>query len=155
MMTNVVKNALLRYYRFDRGFPYVATECWDEDVVVSDGKKLLCIEVKISWADYRAEFQKAKHKAKSQYWSKYVRAKKNNPNRVYFAAPVTLATRIATDLDQSAPIYGVLSIDDYGNVSVFRKAQEIHNKPVNSASLEDMVKRLTSELITMREVHRT
>ena len=34
-----LKNALLGYYRFERGYPYVVTEFFDADVVVSDKKK--------------------------------------------------------------------------------------------------------------------
>lgn len=150
MISSTVKNALLKYYRFDRGFPYVATECWDEDVVVSDGKRLICIEVKISWSDYRAEFKKAKHSKNACHWYMGTKPKKNNPNCVYFAAPSTLAVKIADDIDQTAPIYGVLSVDDYGHVSVLRRAKEIHSGTVSGPTLIDMVKRLTSELITIR-----
>jgi hypothetical protein len=148
-MTNEAKNHLLRYFRFQRGFPYVATECWGEDVVVSDGIQLICVEVKVSWADYRHEFSKAKHRDGSCYWHKMLRPK-NNPNRVFFAAPDDLAVRITADLEITAPYYGILSIGSTGQTAVLRKAQVLHKNEVQQRSLKDLVMRLTSELITLR-----
>ncbi len=151
LSTNAVKNALLRYFRFGRGFPYVATECWEEDIVASDGVRLTCVEIKVSWADYRREFGKSKHKRESCYWHPKLPPKSNNPNRIFFAAPSDLAARIAEDLQTTAPVYGVLSVDAHGQVSVIRKAQELHKKRIDPISLRGLVMRLTSELITMRE----
>ena len=141
---NAIKNAVLAYYRFQRKYPFVATECWECDVVASDGKRLVDVEVKISWNDYRREFKKTKHTAPEL-------AQIPAPNRKYFAAPTELAHRIAEDADAAERGYGVLAIDQHGTVSVVKKGKDIHKAAIQPAALQDIAMRLTSELITMRE----
>jgi len=152
MTANEAKNALLRYFRFQRGYPYVATECWNEDVVASNGHRLVCVEVKISWADYRREFKKPKYIIRQRYPGL---PRRNDPNRKFFAAPSGLAERIAEDLAAASSEWGVLRVhcNSYGDcqVSVLRKARERHANAIKSEAVRDLVLRLTSELITMRE----
>ena len=55
----ILKNVLLSYYRYERGYSHVVTEFFDADVVVSNQKIAIECEVKISWKDYRADWSKA------------------------------------------------------------------------------------------------
>lgn len=137
-----LKNALLGYYRFERGYPYVVTEFFDADVVVSDKKKVVECEVKISWKDYRADWSKKKHS--ENYRSSF------KPNMFYFAAPYDLAVRIQGDLEERSSKYGVITITEHGTVQVLRKAKKLHTNTVTEKILTYMVSRLTSELITLR-----
>lgn len=152
MTANTIKNHLLRYFRFKRGCAYVATECWEEDVVASDGKKLFFVEVKVSWADYKREYKKSKHNKDSCPWGEYLVSfpRSDNPNRRYFASTEELAHRISEDLKAQKSDYGCLSIVESGDVRVLRRAVEVHRAKVRDCSLHRIVQRITSELITIR-----
>lgn len=153
---NTVKNSVLYHFRFDRNYPYVATECWDCDVVASNGTNMVEVEVKISWHDYRQEFKKNKY----QDWRIAIREERRNiehladsrdPNRMYFASPQELAERIAHDPEHKKYGHGVIAVDRYGQCKVISKAKKLHKKHVSANALRRLVMRLTSELITMRQ----
>ena len=138
----ILKNVLLSYYRYERGYSHVVTEFFDADVVVSNQKIAIECEVKISWKDYRADWSKKKHT--DNYRSMF------KPNMFYFAAPEELALRIKDDLEQKSSKYGVIAITKEGTVKVLRKASKLHTTKVADKILERMVARLTSEMITLR-----
>lgn len=138
----ILKNVLLSYYRYERGYSHVVTEFFDADVVVSNQKITIECEVKISWKDYRADWSKKKHT--DNYKSMF------KPNMFYFAAPYDLAVRIQGDLEERSSKYGVIVITEHGTVQVLRKAKKLHTNTVTEKILTYMVSRLTSELITLR-----
>ena len=138
----ILKNVLLSYYRYERGYSHVVTEFFDADVVVSNQKITIECEVKISWKDYRADWSKKKHT--DNYKSMF------KPNMFYFAAPEELALRIKDDLEQKSSKYGVIAITKEGTVKVLRKASKLHTSKVTDKILKRMVARLTSEIITLR-----
>ena len=138
----IIKNVLLSYYRYERGYSHVVTEFFDADVVVSNQKIAIECEVKISWKDYRADWSKKKHT--DNYRSMF------KPNMFYFAAPEELALRIKDDLEQKSSKYGVIAITKEGMVKVLRRASKLHTTKVADKILERMVARLTSEMITLR-----
>ena len=138
----ILKNVLLSYYRYERGYSHVVTEFFDADVVVSNQKIAIECEVKISWKDYRADWSKKKHT--DNYKSMF------KPNMFYFTAPEELALRIKDDLEQKSSKYGVIAITKEGTVKVLRKASKLHTTKVTDKVLERMVARLTSEMITLR-----
>ena len=130
----------------------MATELYDCDVIVSNAKDLHEIEVKISWSDYNNEFKKVKH----------IRSKENNipllhsikPNYHYFAAPIELAYRIKEDIEKHHPFYGVFAITSNNSLQVITRAKRIHKKIVPDKILQHIVKRNSSELITLRRMLR-
>ena len=138
----ILKNVLLSYYRYERGYSHVVTEFFDADVVVSNQKIAIECEVKISWKDYRADWSKKKHT--DNYRSMF------KPNMFYFAAPEELALRIKDDLKQKSSKYGVIAITKEGTVKVLKRASKLHTTKVAHKILERMVARLTSEMITLR-----
>lgn len=160
LSTNAIKNHLLAYWRFRRGWLYTATECWDEDVVVSNGQMLIFMEVKVSWGDYRQEFHKRKYAEwleGTPNWMRYPVL----PNRKYFAAPLDLAQRIATDVPNHHPEFGVLALDQsfvsgrrQGTtgtaISIIHKAKAIHSEQINPNALNTILGRMASELVTVR-----
>ena len=138
----ILKNVLLSYYRYERGYSHVVTEFFDADIVVSNQKIAIECEVKISWKDYHADWSKKKHT--DNYKSMF------KPNMFYFAAPYDLAVRIQGDLEERSSKYGVIAITEHGTVQVLRKAKKLHTNTVTEKILTYMVSRLTSELITLR-----
>ena len=138
----ILKNVLLSYYRYERGYSHVVTEFFNADVVVSNQKIAIECEVKISWKDYRADWSKKKHT--DNYKSVF------KPNMFYFAAPEELALHIKDDLEQKSSKYGVIAITKESTVKVLRKASKLHTTKVTDKILERMVARLTSEMITLR-----
>ena len=157
--TNAIKNHLLAYWRFRRGWHYVATECWDEDVVVSNGQQLVFVEVKISWADYRHEFQKSKYHETLAGTPDWMRLPVL-PNRKYLAAPLELARRIAQDVPNHHPEFGVLALWDDApvrrqgvtgaDITILHKSKAIHNNAVSPIVLNTLLGRMASELVTVR-----
>ena len=144
---NQCKNALLSLLRFKRGFQYVATEYLDCDVIAATSQKWIEVEVKISWADYCAEWKKDKHKEgmlRCDYDGKYF------PNKKYFAAPPKLAQRIAQDCADHHPEYGVISICSEELANYLRNAKTLHTNHPSQKTLDGIVARITSELITLR-----
>lgn len=160
LSTNAIKNHLLAYWRFRRGWHYVATECWDEDVVVSNGTQLIFVEVKVSWNDYRHEFKKDKYHEVLEGTPSWM-LHPVKPNRKYLAAPLELARRIAQDVPNHHPEFGVLALDpDWpplrrqgvtgANITLVHKAKALHNNAVSAAALNTILGRMASELVTVR-----
>lgn len=143
---NQCKNALLAYFRFKRGYPYVATEYLECDVVAAKSSEWIEVEVKISWSDYCAEWKKKKHKDGPSIYIK----NKYSPNRKYFAAPPSLAQRIANDCAENHPEYGVLSIWTEEDITFVRRATTLHKEQPTCNTLDGIISRVTSELITLR-----
>lgn len=145
---NQCKNALLAYFRFKRGYPYVATEYLECDVVAAKSSEWIEVEVKVSWSDYCAEWKKKKHREGGLPRS---REAKYTPNRKYFAAPPGLAQRMANDCAINHPEYGVLSIWTEEEINYVRRAKVLHRNEPNSKTLDGIIARVTSELITLRK----
>ena len=143
---NQCKNALLAYFRFKRRYPYVATEYLECDVVAAKSSEWIEVEVKISWSDYCAEWKKKKHKDGLSIYIK----NKYSPNRKYFAAPPSLAQRIANDCAENHPEYGVLSIWTEEDITFARRATTLHKEQPTCNTLDGIISRVTSELITLR-----
>lgn len=63
MNSNKVKAALLAYFRYKKQVHYMATECgfFSSDLLMESKGLLTEIEVKVSLADFRADFKKPKH----------------------------------------------------------------------------------------------
>ena len=169
MNANKVKNAVLRYFRFDKQCSHVATEVWDCDVIASDEKALFEVEVKISWGDYKREFDKQKHRMADAAGLINLPGD-HEPNYRYFAAPSDLAHRIKEDLKTHHQHYGIIAVREWvghfytkergeyeketTGVTVIKRAKKIHGEPPSGKALMQIVKRISSELITMREAVR-
>lgn len=144
---NQCKNVLMSYFRFKRGYPYVATEYLNCDFVAANSVEWIEVEVKISWADYCAEWNKKKHR---QGGLSIYRKAKYAPNRKYFAAPPSLAQRIANDCAENHLEYGVLSIWTEEYITFVRRATTLHKEQPTCNTLDGIISRVTSELITLR-----
>lgn len=156
MTANFIKNAILSYFRFKRGFEYVATEVFDCDVVVSDGRCCIEIEVKTNWRDYTMDKRKPFFSQQRQALLAWKRdnpvwADVRDPNRSFWAAPEPLAQRIVEDDQHNVLDRGVLSISDKGIVTIARRSKSLHTNPISEKSQHYILFRMSSELITLRQ----
>lgn len=160
MNADHIKNVLLAYYRYERQIQFVATECWDCDVVAYDPKSgiLIEIEVKTSYDDYKAEFLKTKYKRVGgdheayclHRLGSYFGLKRASPHLKYFAAPDPLAEKIITDLDSQSSPFGVITIPSRGLPSVSKRARKLVHGIMTEEGVKELVARMSSELITVR-----
>lgn len=153
MSSNELKTKVLHYWRFERRFPYIATEAgrFDSDVLVSDGKsQIIEIEIKVNKSDLIKDLNKKKHKVYanpfSYYWEKLL------PTRFYFAIPYYLKDT-AFQITEGTN-YGILGVKKTplsfrkGHIVVAKQAKEISK--FSSKLHHAVVMRMGSELIRLR-----
>ena len=148
-----IKNHLLHYYRFDRGFYYLATEWMDCDLVVFDHRTnvLVEIEVKMSWDDYKADFSKRKYQYSGERYEGYRLGQGVSPHLKYFAAPDTLAIRILGNIVEKSLPFGVIRVSDQGPfVTIARRAKRLRFGGVDENAIRSIISRMSSELVTLR-----
>lgn len=153
-----IKVLLLHYWRYNRGYKYIATECgkfWS-DVMVSNEKEIIECEVKISISDLKNDFLKKKHeiyKNPSNYYKQWI------PNKFYFAVPDGLQEK--TDqliLKSNYTNYGIIvvsntkSLLDSEKCHVYRKVSKLHNR-FNKKLLKQLVNRMSSEIVRTRTLN--
>lgn len=128
MNSEILKTKVLHYYRFRRRFFYIATECgpYNSDILVSNGRRIVEIEVKTSERDLLHDFKKKKHLVYRR--SKYC------PNYFLFAVPSNLVS-IASKFET----YGVISVDDKP-LSIYKTRK---GKKINYCSIVKIPKLLT------------
>ena len=157
--SKVIKTELMKYYRFERQFPYVATECIKySDVNVLNDKVLIEIEVKISKSDLKAEFKTSGNKHK-KHFKLYCNADERPntiiPNYYYICVPEGLKSEAVKIVNTINPNYGVLVYHDktrYSNphISTAKKAKCLHKRKPPDRVYNIVAKRITSELINLR-----
>lgn len=140
----------MAYMRYRRRWPYIATEVgnYGADLVASDGKQLVEVEVKISMADLVADFKKTKH---SRYGDSAGVDDRWEPNKFYFAVPSYLKDHALRRLED-VPRYGLLTIGDgpVDNCTVVEKrAAVLHSRAASPCTLSAMVMRASSDLVTL------
>lgn len=166
-LSDKIKLELMKYFRFERDYKLVCTEGIHlADVNAYNGTSLIEIEVKISKADFKKEFQT--EKKESNRWkiykhSNYAEPKKHLaagyviPNRFYFCVPAKLAQWAADFLKEKKSKYGLLSYDETrwtGNAHIvtITPAKNIHSERQERDILLLIARRTTNELITTREL---
>ena len=159
--SKLIKTELMKHYRFDLGYPYVATECIKySDVNACNDKALVEIEVKCSLQDLKAEFKTAGNKHDKHfvvYCNPSVRPYAIIPNYYYIAVPEELKQNAVDIVKQINTNYGVLvckkdrcSPSGYTIVCA-KKARKLHGKTPDNRTKSIIAKRITSELITLRQ----
>jgi hypothetical protein len=147
-----IKTKLLHFYRFRKRYKFIATEAGklESDVLVSDEKEILEIEVKISLADFKNDFKKKKHgiyKNPTAYYKSFL------PNKFYFCVPQDLVKEVLPFL-KGTP-YGLLVCleDEITKKGTFIKsvipAQNLRSG-ISKKLLHALILRMGSELIRTR-----
>lgn len=154
MDSTEIKTKVLHYWRFNRKLPFCATEAgaFSSDVLVSDGKEIIEIEVKVSLNDLRQEFRKKKH---SIYLNYSTYPHRHTPNKFFFAVPRALLGATKT-LVRNNP-YGIIEVYDTPLSNkrqerfchIVKKARLIHSK-FPAVVHRALLLRMGSELIQYR-----
>lgn len=121
---------------------------WRADAIGSDGKMVYEVEVKTSWSDFQADFKNKLHKhdvysgARTSRYN-YV------PNYMYYLVPKAMTERVAKFLkeDEKYKKYGVLYMDDHGEIWSAKSVKKLHDTPVKESVKTSMVNRMSNEYI--------
>jgi len=142
-----IKTKVLMYWRYARAYAYISTETgrFYADVLVSNGKNIIEIEVKTSYSDLKNDFKKRKHKFYRTEYSIGV------PNKFYFAVPENLVEK-TKELTKNTP-YGIIKVLE-GNFTkdkceIIQSAKFLHKNFSNSV-LNEIIKRMSSEICILR-----
>lgn len=152
MTSKEIKTKLLHFYRFKKRYKFIATEAgkWNSDVLVSNEKEILEIEVKVSLADLKKDFKKRKHgiyKNPTPYYTSFL------PNKFYFCVPPELEEEATVLLKGS--IYGLLicSTEEISFNGKFIKCLQNATplrKGISKKLLHALILRMGSELVGTR-----
>jgi hypothetical protein len=130
MKADDIKKLVMVYWRFEKGYPIVASEYnyGDKDIIaVSEGRMIVCeTEVKVSIADLKRERYKTKHQkdafGEPFYNTKFV-------NYFYFAIPSRILEKARLICSQLFPYAGILVVNNFNSYLKEPRASYI-NPPV-------------------------
>ena len=162
-LTDFIKLQLMKYFRFDRSFIFVCSECINHsDISAINNTSLIEVEVKISKSDFLAEFngksrvKKYKHLVMSDVKSPYYRY--IVPNYYYFCTTLELKDYVLTYLKENGyDKYGLLICDEKrqfnkrSHIYCVKQAKKIHDKKPTEKTFEKVAKRVQSEMIGLIE----
>ena len=161
----------MMFWRYNRDYPFVATEICKADVQASNGQELIEVEIKNCWTDFMWDFQL---KTKHLEFAENPKAEQGHPNKMYFAAAAPLAHRIMVHLQsaglplfpdeeipRSACNYGVISVstepltqwERSSGCRILKEAENLHCQSVAKNHLTLMASRAASEIIILRQTH--
>lgn len=168
LSTPEMKYYMLSYFRFQRQYPIAATEVgvfgnYVADVLASDYKEFVEVEVKISESDFVSDFshKDAKHTAYLDLTIHKTATlgdteRKQIPNRFYYAVPYGME-RFALQYIKDTP-YGLIYVnpkDPKLSLNGFVKIVK-HGAPINRLYPEKLerkaIMRMSSELVNMYEL---
>lgn len=152
MTSYTIKHALMYYYRFNRQC-LCATECMNSDVIVVSNNKILEIEIKTSKSDmWRGEAVKAKHKYMQnpkEYITRFM------PHKFYMCVPDKLREEAFKWVEATNSKYGIITCtgDDYfpHNIFINKSASTIHKKELGKYTVRNIMMRVCSENVGLRE----
>ena len=165
LTTPEMKYYILAYYRFQRQYAIAATEVgvfgsYIADVLTSDGKEFIEVEIKISEQDFIHDFSNKSEKHTAYLDSTLNKVatlkdseRKTMPNRFFYAVPKSLA-RTARQYVKDTP-YGLMYVDPddpklslNGSIKVVKHAAVINR--IYPKDLEKRaISRMSSELVNM------
>jgi len=152
MNSNILKNAILEYFRFKRHYYLCATEVrYGEiaDVLVCNDKEIIEIEVKTSYFDFIADFKKMKHKKVYTGNNNFIYAHLN-ANKLYYCVPCDMKESCLKYLKENKFPYGLLSFNGCLTTAKICKKINDLSKQLFNALKRKMILRLTSEYIFLR-----
>ena len=147
---NYMKIAVQSFFRYKKQYKLTCTEYCYKDVVAFKGSDFIEVEVKISKSDLKADLHKPKHK-------KYVKGsetqKANYPNEFYYAFPKELYQdeEVKEIVEKLNPKYGIIIVKDIYDVMIVKFATKLHDIKFRTTLKDDVIARLTSENINLRQ----
>lgn len=168
MSADFMKTKVLEYFRFKRRFPFCCTEgIRQADVNACNESKLIEVEVKISKADLKREFNDKQNgfekMKKHQDYLNPAELKKGScrfysyaPNLFYLAIPDDLIKVAEEEIERVNPKYGIIIVYPgkglFGdNIRMYRHAQPLHKAKPDEKTVMAVCQRCTNELITLRQ----
>jgi len=153
-----LKTEALCWLRFRARMLYVATEVAYADVLACDEKRSIEIEVKTTFADLRADFQKPKHrqygKPQPEVPLPHVHPNPLEPNQFYFLVPCDLEERAQKHLEELGSFAGLMVAkpNPYGKpeLTILRTAKKLHARPPCDAMKRQLLMRMGSEICRAR-----
>ena len=161
MNSHIIKTVILCWFRFGKRWQYLATEVGGHrflaDVVASDGKELVEVEVKISKSDFKNDFLK---KDKHTIYQKEIESTHETigwvPHKMYYAVPESMVEWALEYLKDKPLKYGLISISEYPHLwhgksgaSIVLKAKKLHNKKLHENIVHQICMRMASELCNL------
>lgn len=158
-----IKLQLMKYFRFDRNFIFVCSECINKsDISALNDSYLVEVEIKTSKTDFLREFSgKSKNKTRKHTalnsgekpYKSYI-----IPNYYYFCVTPELKDFVQEYLQEHGlNKYGILVCGEkrvYGQRSCIysiKTAKKIHKQPPTKTVFTKISKRVQSELIGLKE----
>lgn len=150
----------LRWLRIDQRCMFIATEVgnYSADVLGISEKKMIEIEVKVTFEDFKNDFRKYKHQLYNGVWNSSEEGIARNqwiPTHFYFAVTPDLIEKVKDYLDsmnkeqyKRVDHYGVI---DCSTWNVVKRAKWIHKNPPNNRVKCTTALRMGSELIRFHE----
>ena len=158
-----IKLQLMKYFRYDRNFIFVCSECINKsDISAINETCLVEVEVKTSKADFLREFDnKSRNKTRKHIALNSGKKPCNNyiiPNYYYFCVTKDIQNFVQEYLQEHGlNKYGILVCNEtriYGsrsNIYSIKTAKKIHNKIPTKNVFTKIGKRVQSELIGLKE----
>ena len=151
MDSSSIKAGLLAYFRFKRQYRYVATECgyYSADVLASNGRKLIEVEVKVSKSDLKRDINKPKHKVYADPNDRKIWI----PHEFYVAVPQHLTEFAIEEVSKWNPKYGVISFKEDGlleeRFTVTKRGGMLHKQIIKDGVKAGFIARMSSELASI------
>lgn len=146
-----MKYRVLLWLRLEQRCAFIATEvgaAFSADCLGVNEKKMIEVEIKTTFEDFKNDFQKHKHRVFSRmgedYYTQWI------PTHFYFAVPESLVEKVQEYLNSNVQYsnYGVINSDE---MKVVRRAKWIHKREPNSKVKFQVALRMGSELIRFHE----
>lgn len=153
MTSDYLKTIVLDYWIYKRGYYLCATEVRSgpdiADVLVSDDKEIIEIEVKISYSDFLADYKKRKY-----FYNDKIPMSDHfflKANKFYFLVPAEMGERCLKYLTDNRLPYGLLSYN--GTLNILKSCRRLKElKEREMLSIKDaIIHRATSELVMLRK----
>lgn len=153
MDSSILKTEAMCWLRYGKKMPYVCTEggYWSADVLGVCDQFSVEVEVKVSKADLKREFQ-TKTSKHYLYANAEGEPARQVPNYFYFYVPPDLEEDAAKIVEAEAPKAGLVVYAPNGwlldgkKSRVVRRATKLHNKEPSPAFRQVVLKRMGSEL---------
>ena len=167
--SNMIKIVVASYYRYQLGYKYVCTEYnMDQlkkiimDICISDGKKVIEVEVKTSYYDLVADKEKKIwiNRAKGKYQEKHklysgeqTNKKIYAPNYFYFAITEDMLNdkKSIKFIEDNFSQYGIMYVQDWREPHIIKKPTMLNKNKVGENILNSILMRISSENIGLRK----
>lgn len=161
--TEMIASLLMGWFRFGKQYHYVAREVGEfaSDILASNGRTVVEVEIKVSKSDFRADWKKDKHRIYKKRIHVHTHTYPNGykikydqpiPNQFYFACPGSMKKFAIEQVKTKQPEYGIIILEDSSEstelkkLKVIKRAKFMHRKPPEPKLLERLVARMSSDL---------